>query len=67
MKQLTLIFLTIILLGSCGNKKSGEGKSVIVQPDKTEIAKPEKSQTESLANHPGTSESSSLKWGRITK
>ncbi len=53
MKKLTLIFLTIILLGSCDNKKSVEGKSVIIQPDKTEIAKPEKSQTESLANHPG--------------
>ncbi len=53
MKQLTLIFLTIILLDSCGNKKSGEGKSVIIQPDKTEIDKLEKSQTESLANHPG--------------
>jgi mono/diheme cytochrome c family protein len=53
MKQLALIFLMVILLGSCSNKKSGEEKSVIVQPDKTESNKPEMSETADMANHPG--------------
>ena len=53
MKKLMLIFVTIIILGSCGNKKSGEQKSVIIQPDKTEIDKPEQNQTNNMANHPG--------------
>ena len=53
MKKLTLIFVTIILLGSCSNKKSGDGKSVIIQPDNKEIAKPEQNETNNMASHPG--------------
>lgn len=36
MKKLTLLFLAIIFLAACGNKKTNSEKSVIVQPDKTE-------------------------------
>lgn len=36
MKKLTILFLSIIFLASCGNKKSNTEKSVIVQPDQTE-------------------------------
>ena len=56
MKKLMLIFVTIIILGSCGNKKSGEQKSVIIQPDKTEIDKPEKNQTNNMARPPAIRE-----------
>lgn len=36
MKKLTFLFLSIIFLASCGNKKTNSEKSVIIQPDKTE-------------------------------
>lgn len=35
MKKLTFLFLSIIFLASCGNKKSNSEKSVIVEPDQT--------------------------------
>jgi mono/diheme cytochrome c family protein len=53
MKKLTFILVTLIALFSCGNKKTSEEKSVIVQPDKIEAVKPEKPQTNSMTNHPG--------------
>lgn len=45
MKKLTLLFLSVIFLASCGNKKTNTEKSVIVQPDKTE--------TSQVADNPG--------------
>ena len=53
MKKLTLIFLSLILLGACGSKKTDQEKSVIVQPDKTEAVQTEKPQTNNMVNHPG--------------
>ncbi len=48
-----LIVVAFIILGSCGDKKTGEQKSVILQPDKKEVANPEKAETNIMANHPG--------------
>ncbi|HPE75190.1 MAG TPA: cytochrome c [Draconibacterium sp.] len=53
MKKLMLIVVAFIILGSCGDKKTGEQKSVILQPDKKEVANPEKAETNIMANHPG--------------
>lgn len=53
MKKLSLIVLVFVILSSCGNKKTGEQKSVIVQPDKKETANPENAETNNMANHPG--------------
>ena len=53
MKKLTFLLFSLLLFGACGNKKPGEEKSVIVQPDKTEAVKTEKAQANNMANHPG--------------
>ncbi len=40
-------------INACGSKKTREGKSVIIQPDKIEVVKPENPQINNMANHPG--------------
>ncbi len=47
MKKLTLFFLLLFLLASCGNKKQNQEKSVIVQPET------KKEEVNSMAGHPG--------------
>lgn len=45
MKKLTIIFLSLLFLAACGNKKQNPEKSVVIQPEKKEV--------NAMAGHPG--------------